>query len=285
MSYTPQIDLEPWRTRIRPNSAGVGLLTGPEDLISLEHERAKLFQSFDPGPRIEVDVFVFSIGEPNQRRSTKLGGLPYLDSRSSWPLSRDGEPMHFIAQLDFSGSRDLLQVDIPSDTLLLFARWPVVDDELIIRWVDETDPQYLVQAHELPIDSPFAPMAGHRFRTNSYTEGEKRAVQEERYDILTVLRPFATQIGHGAYMLSIGDPAECDNDTFACVAPLALEGKNVAPLVNVEHEVGCDNHGWVEITPGNRVKLPTRLLAYDTDASLFVSRTPHDGFEVFCVNG
>ena len=92
-----------------------------------------------------VDVIVWALGEPPKRHWTKIGGLPYRPADLVWPTilpddgpypAKSGEPMTFLAQINFSESRDLFFPPLPGDVLLVFAEDDTFsrDEALHFEW-------------------------------------------------------------------------------------------------------------------------------------------------------
>ena len=66
-----------------------------------------------------MDYFVFGLGDPPHPACTKFGGAPYRSRSIAWPKTGNGGNCEFIAQINFSQSRDLSS-RLPSDLLLIF---------------------------------------------------------------------------------------------------------------------------------------------------------------------
>jgi hypothetical protein len=95
-------------------------ITSPYDLFSVEELRERL--GLRIGPAIPTDIFVFGKGEPEKPDCTKIGGLPYWPADRTWPKDDEGRPLRFVAQFNFTDSKDIV-ADLPGDVLLL-----LVDD-------------------------------------------------------------------------------------------------------------------------------------------------------------
>lgn len=75
----------------------------------------------------ECCLFVLGIGQPEDRTSSRVGGLAYWPSDLPWPMSSAGEPMEFVGQLDF---RHLTWPEpLPGDILTIHTD-PQHDDQL-----------------------------------------------------------------------------------------------------------------------------------------------------------
>ncbi len=68
----------------RWHSPGEGI-TGPADICSLEYHRSRIREACDLGRPAPADVFVFALGEPEERSVTKFGGIPYRPAAIPWP--------------------------------------------------------------------------------------------------------------------------------------------------------------------------------------------------------
>jgi hypothetical protein len=116
-------DIDYWIQKIQLRRARPGLLHfnhGPLFVSYAEQLRAAASKRCDLGPSVPCDVFVLSLGEPEDRSVTKIGGLPYRPAGKPWPISAEtGEPLIFFAQFNFTKSRDLFP-NLPGDILLAF---------------------------------------------------------------------------------------------------------------------------------------------------------------------
>src|SRR5690606_20327664 len=93
-------------------------ITSPYHLYAVESLRTKF--NLRTCRKVETDVFVFGRGEPARRDCTKVGGVPYWPSSRSWPVDSNGTQYHFLAQINFSDSLDLVG-PVPADMLLILA--------------------------------------------------------------------------------------------------------------------------------------------------------------------
>lgn len=142
-------------------------ITSPCHLCNNEQLRRGMQDQFIWGPSVPVDIFVMAQGEPADRHVTKVGGLPYRPAHAVWPKSQNNKPMFFIAQFNFSDSKDITG-DLPGDLLLVFVSESF--DFVIFEWqrlgIDD-----LITAEEVPTPKElFEPCYGHIFRTESYPE-------------------------------------------------------------------------------------------------------------------
>lgn len=95
------------------------MIVGPYVIAAQEQLRAERLAESQPVNQVPVDLFVFGKGEPPRRDQTKVGGLPYWPARRSWPRSESGAPLAFVAQVNFTDSRDITGY-LPGDVLLVF---------------------------------------------------------------------------------------------------------------------------------------------------------------------
>jgi hypothetical protein len=174
------VDLDEWIKRFPldeiPREFWYSGSTRPIDLAIAEQMRRRAARLGPLGPSVPVDVFVFARGEPERRRGTKIGGLPYRPRGLAWPMREDGVSMTFLAQFDFSASKDHVH-GLPGDVLLLFTR-----DEALYTDDDENPPYFhfewqradltdLVPPEEVPPPTWVFPKCyGARYRTVDYKD-------------------------------------------------------------------------------------------------------------------
>lgn len=99
-------------------------ITSPYHLYAVERLRDE--HGLRKGLAFVTDVFVFGKGAPQDRRVTKVSGLPYWPKGRKWPTADDGSPCQFLAQFCFLDSRDLAG-KLPGEILLIFV--PQGDEE------------------------------------------------------------------------------------------------------------------------------------------------------------
>lgn len=204
-----QLDIEHWRNvyaRLsleRIERAKSLDMVSPLDLVQLEKSRLTTFQGLSVGTPAPADYFAWAHGESDKRSATKIGGTPYRSASAPWPMDpnfEQGEPMEFLAQFNFSDSRDILP-NLPGDIMLVFgpcdANFP---NPIVTEWVNEGIPD-LVDPHRVPKPSkakaemifPWvrSPVHGFRYRVNDYPELARHANSEVAF---LAGRP-ATKIG------------------------------------------------------------------------------------------
>jgi len=156
-------DLATWITRfpqvirryIDLYSADGKAITSPCHIAIVEQLRAEVFADHPDLEKVPSDVFIWGLGEPVKREVTKVAGIPYWPANRPWPVSTEGRPMDFVAQINFSDSRDLVG-DTPGDILLMFSdgecynHW-MPDDEgaVVFHWVNSSDAP-LIEPDKVP---------------------------------------------------------------------------------------------------------------------------------------
>ena len=123
--------------------------------------------------QLPADVFIFARGEPDDRRVTKIGGLPYWPRRREWPKAADGSRKRFVAQVCFLDSRRALGEPapaLPGDILVVFAAATADEypQEVSCHWVS-AGAQELVGPGDVPRGGwDFLPCYGQLHRTHDY---------------------------------------------------------------------------------------------------------------------
>jgi len=264
MNYSFNIDDWLWRFPLAPEPGVYRAtpITGPRDICTNEQLRREIHDQYIWGEGVPVDVFIMAEGEPADRNVTKIGGLPYRPADAPWPETADGQPLRFIAQFDFTDSRDITG-PLPDDVLLVFGNYA---DE----WIDELHFEWrplglanLVAADQLPEDArPLPACYGHRFRAASFPKAYRSPQSPLGYPLcqgFPVWCPYhleqyqATQIGSAPFFIQKMDP---------------LPGRTLCAI----NSVCPDVHGrypWVNRTepllPENERRLdPPYLMLADT---------------------
>lgn len=173
----PVFDLPHWLSRCElttRNDVYYGeIITGPADICANEHLRSCLQDVYRWGEGIPMDVFVMADGEPEQRGVTKLGGLPYRPADEPWPQNAQGNPLLFVAQMNFADSTDLVG-KLPADLLLVFADWQEGRiEDVHFEWQPWTRSE-LIDAGSIPAHpGTFAGCYGTRLRTMNFPAAEQ----------------------------------------------------------------------------------------------------------------
>lgn len=188
-------------------------ITGPRSIAVIEQLREETFAMLPGIERVPTDIFILSLGEPDQRAVTKISGLPYRAAGKPWPTAPSGIPMTFVAQFCFADSRDLVP-PLPGDLLLIFIEgkgwgygqkagydwiWGYGDHRdsaVTFEWVSLGDFP-LVTQEEIP-ETPWklTPFYGTIYRTWDYPNADGFAYPEVAEHIATELE--AMKIG-GVY--------------------------------------------------------------------------------------
>lgn len=169
-------DPREWEHRVgssfidRYGNWGTRDIIGPRDACSVVAARKELRPYVAFGPPTPVDVFLLSIGEPEDRAATKIGGVPFWPRRREWPRSQLGKPLPFLAQFCFCESTDIVG-DLPGDLLLLFGEGDL-PGSIIARWQSYTPCERLIDGAEMPVKARSTCFHGVRWRTESFLEAE-----------------------------------------------------------------------------------------------------------------
>lgn len=143
----PTIDFERLRAQYPDLPADVWNIGSASDLIGWETLRSRY--GISAADAVPCDLFVWGIGEPPDRRLTRVGGVPWLPKRMPWPTI--GKTVTtFLCQFDFRDSKDLTGQlageSLPGDLLLVFVAGEhsaLMADQRELRFVwvsaEETD--------------------------------------------------------------------------------------------------------------------------------------------------
>lgn len=224
--YHSQFDLPKWEgtysnhIQDKPNDDyQFYSICGPFSLACIEQHRNKLTNLLATQQSIPTDVFVWSVGEPQQPYLTKTGGMPYWPRDREWPTSNDGVPLNFIAQMCFLDSSDVVE-DLPGDVLLLFCKGDVFSpDEFEVRWAKVADDTTLWTLEEAPQESENSKVPklfGSIFRSKDYFQGPSQAIKDvdNRYDNSKLFIFNAFKIGGEATYVQ--NNTKRDNERFVC---------------------------------------------------------------------
>ena len=223
-------------------------ITSPCDICNNEWLRRGMADQFDWGEPVPVDIFIHSLGEPENRCVTKIGGLPYRAADQPWPTTEYGRSMALIAQFNFTKSTDIVG-DLPGDVLLVFGddeRGPI--EPLHFEW-QNAGLENLVS--DLPEDQMMiTPCFGNRCRTVSYPDARPTET-DERYpkcNGVDVWSPYwipqyqATQIGRAPYFIQHGDD-EMPGTPLCTIASVQPDAHKPYPWVN-HPEPLCPEGEW-----------------------------------------
>ena len=144
----PTIDLERLRNHYKDLPVDVWNITSASDLLGWEAMRVQF--GITAPDAVPCDLFVWGIGEPPDRRLTRVGGMPWLPKAIPWPTF-GGKAATFLCQFDFRDSKDLTGQlagkTLPGDLLLVF-----VAGEYSALTGDENELQFVwVSAEETEI--------------------------------------------------------------------------------------------------------------------------------------
>lgn len=163
-------DDEEFERRVQLIGPGGDRLTSPGTLAIVEQLRREALD-LKKWKTVPTDVFVFAKGEPSRREVTKVGGLPYWPAGKPWPLRRNGQPMSFVGQFNFTDSLDLVG-PLPGDVLLLFLADEGVCPPIHLEWAKVIE-QPLISPAEVPKTAfEFLPCYGAIHRSVDYPEVE-----------------------------------------------------------------------------------------------------------------
>ena len=154
------------------------LVTSAWDLYSVETLRDK--HNLRVGNGVATDIFVFGKGEPDNPSCTKVGGRPFWPAKQDWPAAIDDSPLPFLAQFNFTDSKDIVGEDLPGDVLLILTElkdeWLPGEDGLSFHWVsaDSAPNTSLDVPSEI---EPVGPFFGVVHRSVDYPDAEEAAFQ------------------------------------------------------------------------------------------------------------
>lgn len=169
----PVIDLEKLRAHYPGLSDDVWNIGSASDLLGWENMRRKF--GIAAPDAVPCDVFVWGIGEPPDRRLTRVGGVPWLPKSTAWPTFGDIAAT-FLCQFDFRDSKDLrgqlAGEPLPGDLLLVFVanEYSALsgdEEELRFVWVSADENEIYTQddVPERARSFEFVTAWGARFRS------------------------------------------------------------------------------------------------------------------------
>lgn len=279
-------------TGISADGAPIGLCIGPLDALNIMAERESLTAAgFDFGRRVPTDVFLFGLGEPDARESTKIGGLPFLHRGDDWPRNSAGEALPFIGQINFADSTEVLGVDLPGDVLLVFgnlpAKWRSVETE--IRWKRSSDfsGDELLEADEIPVPSPSDVFYGVRWRTYNFPDAAKNPKNRTfyattTYDASSAASIFATQISSAPFCFARRSSGVEKETLVCCIAPVLPTRDGSFSFFNCEQSLR--QRSGLRTIYDERHRFIHSWLTKGDGASIFVFRNEKGEFSVNLVN-
>lgn len=228
-----------------------GVITSPVDICNIEWLRRGMVDQYKWGRPVPVDVFVMSMGEPENRFATKIGGLPYRPSSLPWPRAASGKPLALIAQFNFTNSFDIVG-NLPGDLLLVFGDNSEGEfDPLHMEW-QRLGVSDLIGPGEVPSDCLYiAPCFGNRCRMMSFPDAE--CLADSRYpqcggkDVSSdyfIPQLYATQIGRAPFFIHEVDDSH-PGDPLCTIASVCPDMHRPYPWVNVPEPI-CPEGAWLD---------------------------------------
>ena len=228
------------------------IISSPYDIAVVEQLREEAFVAFSEVRRVPTDVVLWSLGEPERREVTKIGGLPYREQGKPWPVASSGRPMTFVAQICFADSRDITPL-LPGDLLLIFIEgvdwtdgweaephytflWGLEDDEnseVLFEWVSLHDHPLVAEEAIPKVDWQLVPCYGMLHRTWDYPDANGLAYPGVSRHIPTVLE--ATKIGGVCPWSNVGWSLYALDETkhYLCTLSSLAQTSADFPFLNV----------------------------------------------------
>jgi hypothetical protein len=292
MSTLPTFDPDEWAAKLPPADDGVSLIIGPADALAFQSARQRILAEHTPPISAATDVFLFGIGEGPARAGTKVGGLPYLHRHDKWPTDAHGKPLPFMAQFNFTESRDIVGDSLHGDILLLFGVMPIEDYRnmgvtLVWKSLDETGE--LVELHDMPIRSRFDAFFGVRWRTTSYSTYDQMEYWQEASvsDIVYSCQPFATQIGPLPFAFG-RNQEPFDGGHLCCLTPICPVTDGPFPFMNHAKPIpSAGGFGQYDFSVDEETGLcfPDLWMRWGDSPTLYVYRTAAGEFAVDFISG
>ncbi len=192
------------------------IITSPAHLCEIELVRKQYANTKDLGPRVPVDIFLWSIDPPEKPFLTKLGGTPHRESTIPWP-NDNGKPFTFVAQFCFADSRDIVSKKIPGDVMLIFFKDAYgADDSIHVEWSAVELDSPLTSDRCPPPSFTVPQLSGHIYRTNEYPESRdvfEKAGHDQCYLFPTTQ---STKIGRETFFIQ-GDPRGPDDELLCAL--------------------------------------------------------------------
>jgi hypothetical protein len=210
------------------------MITSPYHMAVVEQLRHEVADETAESERVPTDVFVFAKGEPTDRRSTKIGGIPFWPKKLNWPRDNTNKPLRFVAQFSFADSRFLFD-DLPGDLLAIFGesggRSP---RSLEFNWIQSGDGPP-VGPKEIPhVEGVFLPLYGVLHRTYDYVDDQPAYSRYHRSYLLSQVE--GTKIGGNPRWIQ-GDE-ELPGRYLCTLGSILPESGRPFPYVNQKNPIG-----------------------------------------------
>ena len=224
-------------------------ITSPVQLVMAEQLREQNVNVVSASRTVPCDLFVWALGEPDRRDVTKVGGAPYRPAGKPWP-TKDGATYTFLAQFDFSTSRDIIG-PTPDDILSVFTLESDFDD-LYFEWYSKGISD-LIDPTSVPEPCfQFITCYGERHRTADYPD----AVRDTGDFGLCVLE--GTKIGGVPHFSGVGfgwdeqrmQPKEwvtnldqlVEGRFLCCLGPVQSDPRFEYPFTNLRECLTLDHY-------------------------------------------
>jgi hypothetical protein len=212
------------------------LITSPYDVFSVEELRD--IHGLREGTAFPADLFVFGKGESPRREATKVGGIPYWPANRPWPTGDEGSPLLFLAQFNFTDSRDLFPAPLPGDVLLLLVKDPedYLEPDLIqFEWLPLGLPP-VSHFDESLMATTAGPFYGVIYRSADYPDAIERAsdLEVSQSHNLPILN--GTKIGGVPHWIQDGD--DSDNQFLCQLGSIQAAHQVPYPWVNQAESLG-----------------------------------------------
>ena len=138
----PVLDIRHWMDDfpLGEDRSESGDVERPGQRARVEQARALARVRGDLGPSVPADIFVWTHSVDRDKPwLTRLGGrYPWREKNKPWPKDPDGVPLHFLGQICFADSKDILPCELPGEVAIIFGRWQAgwtfTDDVGVLEW-------------------------------------------------------------------------------------------------------------------------------------------------------